>query len=137
MRQLFFGGIVAFGVIAGIIYVFWTIVSTMYHDWVLGRDVDEIKAESEKRREERRARRKLDWPTAATTISASRSGAFRPTLAASVAWNVHDRGASAITSGNIATKVCPTVTARNAGNGTLAPASVRCERGRHDPPSGP
>lgn len=56
MRQLFFGGIVAFGVIAGIIYVLWTIVSTMYHDWVLGRDVDEIKAESEKRREERRAK---------------------------------------------------------------------------------
>ncbi len=55
MRQYFFGGILAFGVIAGIIYVFWTIISTMYHDWVLGRDVDVIKAESEERRAQRRA----------------------------------------------------------------------------------
>jgi hypothetical protein len=56
MRQLFFGGILAFGVIAGIIYVLWTIVSTLYRDWDLGRDVDQIKAESDKRRQERRAK---------------------------------------------------------------------------------
>jgi hypothetical protein len=56
MRQLFFGGIVVFGIIAGIFYVLWTIVSTLYRDWDMGRDVEQIKAESEHRRKERQAK---------------------------------------------------------------------------------
>lgn len=62
MRQYFFLGILTVGVLGGIIYVCWLIVASLYHDWILGRHVGEIQAESEMRRERRaeEARRRLD-----------------------------------------------------------------------------
>ena len=78
MRQLFFGGIVAFGVIAGIFYVLWTIVSTLYRDWDMGRDVDQIKAESEKRRRERRSKEEARLDNGCEHDFAEMFGGFPP-----------------------------------------------------------
>ena len=54
MRQLFFVGILVAGLIAGVLYVLWTILASLYHDWSLGRGVDKIQEESDARRRQRR-----------------------------------------------------------------------------------
>ncbi|MHB0957740.1 MAG: hypothetical protein ACYC6N_16815 [Pirellulaceae bacterium] len=62
MRQFFFLSVVIGAVLAGLVYFVWSIVSTLYRDWEMGRDVDEIKAVSEARRRQRQeeAARRLD-----------------------------------------------------------------------------
>ena len=62
MRQFFFVSVLIGGVLAGIIYFAWTIVSTLYRDWQMGKDVDEIQVASETRRQQRREEeaRRLD-----------------------------------------------------------------------------
>ena len=62
MRQIFFMGILIVGVLAGILYFCWSIIAELYHDWVLGRHVGAIKAQSDEQRAKREeeARRRLD-----------------------------------------------------------------------------
>jgi hypothetical protein len=62
MRQYFFLGILVFGVIAGIIYYFWSVIAALYRDWMMGKDVGKIKAQSETLRQKRaeEAERRLD-----------------------------------------------------------------------------
>ncbi len=54
MKRFFFVSVLFVTVLAGIAYFAWTIVSTLYRDWQMGKDVDKIKAESEVRRQRRR-----------------------------------------------------------------------------------
>lgn len=62
MRTYFFLGILIFGVLAGIVYFCWSIIAAFYHDWVLGRHVKTIQAESDTERARRaeEARKRLD-----------------------------------------------------------------------------
>jgi hypothetical protein len=62
MREYFFLGIVIFSVLAGILYFCWSIIAALYHDWVLGRHVGAIRADSETQRAKRaeEARKRLD-----------------------------------------------------------------------------
>lgn len=62
MREYFFLGVLILGVLAGIIYFCWSIITALYHDWMLGRHVGAIEAESTARRAQRaeEARQRLD-----------------------------------------------------------------------------
>ena len=62
MRTYFFLGILICGVLAGIVYFCWSIVTAFYHDWLLGRHVKTISEQSEAERARRaeEARRRLD-----------------------------------------------------------------------------
>lgn len=62
MRKVFFLSILIGGGLAGVAYYLWLVFSALYRDWLLGRGVDQIRAESEARREQRRAEaaRRLD-----------------------------------------------------------------------------
>lgn len=62
MRQYFFLGIVIVGVVAGICYFCWQILAALYHNWTLGRHVNELQSESAARRAQRveEARKRLD-----------------------------------------------------------------------------
>jgi hypothetical protein len=62
MRQFFFLGILILGVLAGLVYFLWSIVTALYQDWLMGRGVREIQRESAMRRREReeQAARRLD-----------------------------------------------------------------------------
>ncbi len=62
MRQTFFIGILIVGVVGGIIYFLWTIGAALYEDWVMGKDVNKIKADQQQRRKERleESRKRLD-----------------------------------------------------------------------------
>lgn len=62
MRQFFFMGILICGVLAGIAYFCWTIIVALYHDWMMGRGVKEIRADSAAQRTKRleEATRRLD-----------------------------------------------------------------------------
>jgi len=53
MRKFFFIGILVLGVVAGVAYFIWKIVSALYEDWSLGKDVHRIKVESAQRRAQR------------------------------------------------------------------------------------
>lgn len=53
MRSMFFIGILLLAVVSGIAYFIWKIVSALYEDWSLGKDVNQIKAESSERRRQR------------------------------------------------------------------------------------
>jgi hypothetical protein len=62
MRQFFFLSMLIVGVLATIIYFTWSVVTTLYGDWQMGKDVDKIKAASAARRGKRHeeATRRLD-----------------------------------------------------------------------------
>lgn len=62
MRKVFFLSILIGGALAAVVYYLWLVVSTLYRDWAMGRGVDQLRAESEARREQRRveAARRLD-----------------------------------------------------------------------------
>lgn len=62
MRQTFFLGILILGVVSGVVYFLWTIAAALYEDWMMGKDVNKIKADSEQRRKERleESRKRLD-----------------------------------------------------------------------------
>jgi hypothetical protein len=62
VRKFFFLSILIGGALAGIVYYLWLVVSALYRDWLMGRDVEQIQAESAARREQRRleAARRLD-----------------------------------------------------------------------------
>jgi hypothetical protein len=56
MRQIFFLGILGIGAIAALVYFLWTIFAELYHNWLLGRGVEQLEAESRTWREQRRRR---------------------------------------------------------------------------------
>ena len=62
MRQYFFLLILILGVLSGIVYFAWLVVSALYRDWVMGKDVNRIRAEAESRRADRKEEgiRRLD-----------------------------------------------------------------------------
>ena len=53
MRQFFFLSMLIVGVLAAVAYLVWSVITTLYRDWQMGKDVDKIKAESETRRSQR------------------------------------------------------------------------------------
>jgi len=53
MRKFFFIGILVLAVVAGIGYYLWKVVSALYENWSMGKDVKTIKADSARRRAER------------------------------------------------------------------------------------
>ena len=53
MRRYFFLGILIVGVLSGLVYYVWLVVSALYEDWSLGKDVKKIRAETERRRQQR------------------------------------------------------------------------------------
>ena len=77
MRQLFFVGILVFGVIAGIVYVLWTIVAALYHDWSLGRGVKQLQEESAARRAKREQEDELGHAAASASELRARAAASR------------------------------------------------------------
>ncbi len=62
MREFFFVGILIVGVLAGIVYFCWSILAALYHDWMMSRGVEDIKAESAAQRAKRQeeATKRLD-----------------------------------------------------------------------------
>ncbi len=62
MRKFFFLSVLIGGALAGIVYYVYLVASALYRDWLMGRHVDQIQAESQARREQRRAEaaRRLD-----------------------------------------------------------------------------
>jgi hypothetical protein len=62
MRRYFFLSMLILAALATAGYFIWTIVSTLYRDWHMGKDVDTIQAESKERRRQRQeeARQRLD-----------------------------------------------------------------------------
>jgi len=62
MKHFFLLTILIMGVVSGLIYYTWSVISSLYRDWELGRDVDQIQEESRERRKQREeeARRRLD-----------------------------------------------------------------------------
>jgi len=53
MRQVFFISMLIIAVVATLAYFLWSVVTTLYRDWYMGKDVDKIKAESAVRRARR------------------------------------------------------------------------------------
>jgi hypothetical protein len=53
VRQFFLLSVLILGALAGIIYFVWIVVTALYRDWDMGRDVPQIQAESQARREQR------------------------------------------------------------------------------------
>ena len=62
MRQFFFISMLIIAVFATVGYFVWSVVSSLYRDWQMGKDVNKIKAESAARRAQRNeeAARRLD-----------------------------------------------------------------------------
>lgn len=59
MKYFFLITIVIFGVVSGLAYFAWSVISSLYRDWELGRDVDQIERESIHRRRLREEAAKL------------------------------------------------------------------------------
>ncbi len=62
MRQFFFLSMLIVSVLAAVAYFAWSVITTLYRDWEMGKDVDKIKTESAARRRARQeeAVRRLD-----------------------------------------------------------------------------
>jgi hypothetical protein len=78
MRQIFFLGVIGLGVIAAIVYFLWSIVAALYHDWSLGRGVNELATESENLREQRKQREKERLENGCAHDFGSSFGGFPP-----------------------------------------------------------
>jgi hypothetical protein len=57
MKQIFLGAMIALIVVGGLVYFLWRLAVTLYDDWRLAQDYDEIRAATRKRREEIRRQR--------------------------------------------------------------------------------
>lgn len=62
MKQYFLLGILILGVLSGLVYLLWSVVTALYQDWLMGREVPQIQSESQMRRRQREeeAARRLD-----------------------------------------------------------------------------
>ena len=62
MKYFFLITIVAVGIVSGLVYFAWSVISSLYRDWELGRDVDQIERESihHRRLREEAAKLRLD-----------------------------------------------------------------------------
>jgi hypothetical protein len=56
MKQYFLGGMAALVVIVGVVYFLWRLGLTLYQDWRLAREFDDIRASSRTRRQEELSR---------------------------------------------------------------------------------
>ena len=59
MKHLFLLTILIGGTVAGLVYFAWSVISSLYRDWELGRDVGQIERESRQRRKQREEETRL------------------------------------------------------------------------------